>query len=53
MIGQNEEDCYFVVRDDEVYRSMGFDVPFGYDDADIHAHNLERVQQTFAQDSGA
>ena len=49
VIGLHEEDCYFVVRDDGVYRFMGFDVPFGYDDASIRAHNLELVQQTFAQ----
>ena len=53
VIGLNDDGCYFVVRDDGVYRFMGFDVPFGYDDADIRAHNLERVQQTFAQDPGA
>ena len=53
VIGLNEEDCYFVVRDDGVYRFMGFDLPFGYDDADIRSHNLNRIQQTFAQDPGA
>ena len=50
VIGLNEENCYFVVRDDGAYRFMGFDVPFGYDDASIRAHNLEQVQKAFIQD---
>lgn len=50
VIGLNEEECYFVVRDDGFYRFFGYYVPFGYDDTSIRAHNLELIQNAFAQE---
>lgn len=53
VIGLNEEECYFIVRDDGAVAFVGFETPFGYDDESIHAHNIEQIQRAFAQGPGA
>ena len=50
VIGLNEEECYFIVREDGAYFFMGFDVPFGFvDHEDIRARALELLQNAEQQ----
>lgn len=50
VIGLNEEECYFIVREDGACFFTGFDVPFGFtDDESIRARALELLQNAEQQ----
>ncbi len=50
VIGLNEEECYFIVREDGAYFFMSFETPFGYaDHEDIRARCLELIQNAEQQ----
>ena len=50
VVGLNEEERYFVVRNDGAFRFIGLDLPFGYGDATIRSRNLEWIKNAFAQE---
>lgn len=49
VIGMNEEECYFIVREDGAYFFMGFETPFGYDGESTRARCLELIQNAEQQ----
>ena len=47
IVGLNEEETYFTVRDDGEYRFVGYEIPFGIGGADTQSRCLELIRYAF------